>query len=114
MTTKSTPVRRRAIAILALAACLALAVAGCQTSGTSYSSIRRSLGRGSLKVTSDPPNARVYINHRYAGRTPFAEGFKRGELYVMVKKAGYRTAGEWPQIIGGQTVDLHFKLEPLE
>ena len=47
-----------------------------------------------LQITSDPPNARIYVNDESIGRTPIDELIRLGteELEVMLRKTNYRTS----------------------
>ncbi len=67
---------------------------------------------GSLSITSDPPEADVYLNRRYMGITPLEiEELKAGDYEVQVMKSGYEDQVKTASIEAGERGELNFKLE---
>ena len=57
-----------------------------------------------LTITSNVPDADVYINGKYVGKTPyshFGDGKKCDAKKIMVKKEGYKSQTEKPRKLSG-------------
>lgn len=69
---------------------------------------------GSLKVTSDPPGATVFIDTQAVGKTPVLDRImKVGTYTVEVQAQGYHAAKQTVAIEGGKPVALHLELRPI-
>jgi hypothetical protein len=54
--------------------------------------------KGSLKITSLPADALIYLNNAYVGKTPRVEKVSEGEYDVKVTLKGYRTYAKKVQV----------------
>jgi PEGA domain len=98
------------VPLLIVVVMVAATVTSCESSG-----VNRALSgitkNGTLEVNSTPDNAKVYINSRYAGRTPLRVSANEGQCLVEVRKKGYQTSESWPKIRKGHLEVLEIKLE---
>ena len=65
---------------------------------------------GSLEVTTDPAGARVSLNGRELGVTPFAAPLDAGEYRLEIVRDGCRKVEETIYVQGGQTLKRDFRL----
>ena len=66
-----------------------------------------------LKITSDPSGAEIYINNVYMGYTPLElEDYTTGSYRLEIINAGYRTQTSWITYNGGDE-SYSFILEPI-
>jgi len=69
---------------------------------------------GTLKVTSDPPGAAVFIDTQAVGKTPVLDRvMKVGTYTVEVQMQGYHPAKQTVAIEGGKPVAIHLELRPI-
>ncbi len=69
---------------------------------------------GSLKISSVPPRAKVWLNNRYLGQTPYlAQNLRPGSSSVRVSKDKYENYTRSVNIVRGETAVLNAKLVPL-
>lgn len=66
--------------------------------------------KGTLRITSSPSNASVYLNNTYVGKTPFMEKLAEGEYDVKLLLKGYRTYARKVQINKKQTAFIDAEL----
>ncbi len=67
-----------------------------------------------LIIDSVPGGASVYINHRYAGKTPYtAEDLDTGEYRITVKKRGYYPEIRWITYTAGEDLRITFSLKEI-
>ena len=71
---------------------------------------------GTLNVTSEPPDADVFLDGspKPAGRTPFNQARSPGPLRVKVSMAGYLDQAETVEVKAGKRTDLFCPLSPLD
>ena len=66
---------------------------------------------GTVTVTSDPPDAAVYVDGQFAGRTPLTlERVEAGDHRVRVVKDGYLENGRIVAVSAGRTASLQLQL----
>jgi len=71
--------------------------------------------KGSIKVTSNPSKADVYIDERYAGITPITlEGISAGTHVVTVKLTGYKDYSKEVKVSSNKTTSLKAKLTKIK
>jgi len=69
---------------------------------------------GTLYISSDPPQSKIYINGRYKGQTPYTVfGVRSGNTLLLLKADGYEDYSETISIGKGQRHSLNKKLVPL-
>ena len=67
----------------------------------------------SLKITSDPSGAEIYMDNLYMGYTPLElEDFKAGSYKLEILNTGYRTQTAWITYSGGDE-SYSYILEPI-
>lgn len=66
----------------------------------------RPVGRGTLRVLSDPPGAEVYIDGALSGRTPLEASVKTGSYTIEVRKSGHGEHRERVKVAPGGTVTV--------
>ncbi len=77
-----------------------------------YQVMERRLGTGQLYVTSQPEDANVFLNDRYAGQTPLiVENLRIGEYIVRVELSGYELWERQVQINDNRTTFLSAYLQ---
>lgn len=69
--------------------------------------------RGSLSVSSTPADARVLIDGRWLGRTPFQQEVFTGSRAIEVQRDRFLSHKEDRQIEPGQSVDVQVALQPV-
>jgi len=102
-------------AILALAACLVLAVLGCVSTGEPLRAetpepefpparkrITGAREEDGLEIVTRPEQARAYLDNRYVGLTPlFLDDLPQGRYKLTLRRSGYYTTSEWIDYSGG-------------
>lgn len=68
------------------------------------------LQQGQLTVTSSPDKARLLIDGRVEGTTPFAGALPVGEHTIMLQKDGYESVEQTINIARGETTALELSL----
>lgn|GEM_PF-6307261 len=69
------------------------------------------LKKGSIMITSEPPECTVYVNSREEGITPLLLDDLPDDLYeVRVHKANYSTHQQTIEVAGGERIELHVRL----
>ena len=69
---------------------------------------------GRLQVTSEPPKATVLVDRQERGETPLSvTNLSVGQHLVAVRKQGFADAWQTTEILGQDSRELEFKLEPL-
>ncbi|MBK9033952.1 MAG: PEGA domain-containing protein [Myxococcales bacterium] len=68
-------------------------------------------GKGTLKVVSAVPDADVYIDGAGIGKVPQEKAVGRGDHFVMVKLAGFKTFEQKVRIEEGQTLTVSAELK---
>ncbi|MCB2200749.1 PEGA domain-containing protein [bacterium] len=67
-----------------------------------------------IHVTSDPPDAEIYLNGTRLGRTPLThEGIQPGKAVIFARKEGYANARQSLPLGSGEDRDISFTLNPL-
>lgn len=69
---------------------------------------------GQMEITSDPPEANVYVNDKalgVVGKTPFYRTFELGKYHVWVEKPGYETQEFDLELAVDHAVQQEVKLE---
>jgi len=69
---------------------------------------------GTLKVSSNPERAKVYVNGRYLGDTPIYVNLSPGEYNLSLKDPGYTTCSTVVEIRPRETTNVDLKLTPEE
>lgn len=69
--------------------------------------------RGSLSVSSTPADARVLLDGRWLGRTPFQQEVFTGPRAIEVQRDRFLSHKEERQIEPGQSVDVQVALQPV-
>lgn len=73
----------------------------------------RKLPLGGLQITSNPPNAEVYVDGRYKGVTPVTvAGLRKGKHFASVLKAGYVRQTMKIEIEGEELGEASVELKP--
>jgi len=74
--------------------------------------VLKALAKGSIMITSDPPECTVYVNSREEGVTPLLLKDLADDIYeVRVQKANYSTYRKTVEVAGGERVELHVRLQ---
>lgn len=69
---------------------------------------------GSVKITSSPPGAEVYMDNEYHGTTPATiNAVPAGNHTVEIRKTGYKTWSQNVAVTSGSTVSLSPSLVPV-
>lgn len=80
-----------------------------------YQVVERRTETGQLRVSSSPSGAEVYLNDRYAGKTPlFMEEVRAGEYIMRVEQSGYQTWSRTIRINANRTTTMHANLERIQ
>lgn len=66
---------------------------------------------GSLKVTSKPSHAKVYVDEVYFGMTPLSAEIEAGVHHVEVKLDGHKTISEKVSVRRGDATELELNLK---
>ncbi len=80
-----------------------------------YQVVESRVGTGSLRLTSSPSGAEVYLNDRQAGRTPLnMDSIRTGDYLARVELPGYQTWTRTIQINSNQTTSVHANLVSMQ
>ena len=80
-----------------------------------YRVIERGAEEGRLRVSSSPSGADVYLNNRYAGKTPLSmEQVRVGEYLLRVEIPGYQVWSRDIRITADRTATIHADLERIQ
>jgi hypothetical protein len=69
--------------------------------------------RGTLAVTSKPPDARLFLDGRWLGMTPYRQAAATGKHTISVQRDGYQPEQRLLTISPGRTRSEEFMLSPL-
>ena len=67
-----------------------------------------------IRVTSDPPDAEIYLNGTLLGRTPLThDGIQPGKAVVFARKEGYENTRQSFPLGSGEDRAINFTMKPL-
>lgn len=82
--------------------------------GVSASAAAAPQAFGSVRITSEPVGALVYINETLRGNTPFTHEAAVGVFRLKLELEGYRTLEKPLSIEADKTLDVNFKLMEIQ
>lgn len=75
------------------------------------STVVKSMLSGLLKITSNPPNASVYVDGKFSGETPVElQDISPGKKFIQLVKDGYLTVSKTKEIRANRLASIDFTL----
>ena len=69
---------------------------------------------GTLRIKSNPPDAKVFINGEESGKTPFNQRVKPGQKLIEIILEGYESETKYVYIYKKQIINYQVKLKKLD
>ncbi|MCP4755244.1 MAG: SUMF1/EgtB/PvdO family nonheme iron enzyme, partial [Proteobacteria bacterium] len=68
-------------------------------------------GRGRISVSSQPSNAKIYVNGAFEGSSPLSLSLSPGKYVILAKKSGYSPQKEIVRVRSGRDLELTLLLD---
>ncbi len=68
-------------------------------------------GKGGISISSDPANAKIYVNNVLEGNSPLTLDFSPGIYNILAKKKGYKSKKETIRIRSGKRLKITLILD---